>query len=126
MFFVNNTTTAANSKVLLPVTVGVVADCHPAGVRFIRLQQELDFATLPPGAVCSLVTFQGAADLHTLSINKIYTDILKEGSYYGTIDLSSARDFSTEATIDNEIFYESIIKKIFCMGFEPILKDLFD
>ena len=68
--------------------------------------------------------FHGAADLRTLQIDKILTSILEEGPYDGPIDLRAERDFSTEATIDAEIFYETIIKKIFCMGFDPILKDL--
>ena len=46
--------------------------------------------------------------------------------YDGPIDISAARDFSTEATIYDEICYDITIKKIFHMGFEPILKYIFD
>ena len=45
---VNNATTATDSKVVLPVIVGAVADCHPDGVQFVHLQLELDFTTLAP------------------------------------------------------------------------------
>ena len=150
---VKNATTPADSKVLLPAIAGAVADCHPADLRLVGLQLKLDFATLAPdfvggkilkgmyhlelpqtsvdlangaGIFRSLVTFHGVADLRTLSIDEIRTGILEEGPYDGPINPSAARDFSTEDTIDDEVCYETITKKIFCMGFEPVLKDLFD
>ena len=53
----------------------------------------------------SLVTFHGAADLPTLLVNKIQTGIIEEGPYDGPTDISAARDFSSEATINDEICY---------------------
>ena len=89
------------------------------------LQTSVNFAN-GAGVVCSLVTFHGTADLHTLSVKELWTVIIEEGPYNCPIDLTTARNFPTEATIDDEICYENIIKKIFCMVLEPILKDLFD
>jgi hypothetical protein len=40
------TTTPADSLVLLPVQDGVITDRRSAGVKFVRVQLELDFANL--------------------------------------------------------------------------------
>ncbi len=44
------TTTAGDSSVLLPVQNGRVVDCHSAGVKFVHVQLELDFADLMTAA----------------------------------------------------------------------------
>jgi hypothetical protein len=46
-----STTTAGDSSVLLPVQNGSVADCCSAGVKFVHIQLELDFANLMTAAV---------------------------------------------------------------------------
>jgi hypothetical protein len=43
---INDTTTAVDTSVLLPVQDGAVADCRSSGVKFVRVQLELDFADL--------------------------------------------------------------------------------
>ena len=48
---VNNATTAADSKVLLPIISGAVTNCCPTDIQFVRLQLELDFVTLTPDFV---------------------------------------------------------------------------
>jgi hypothetical protein len=45
-----STMTAGDSLVLLPVQNGSIADCHSAGVKFVRVQLELDFANLTTAA----------------------------------------------------------------------------
>ena len=52
---VNNATTAANSKILLPMILGPVADYCPVDVRCVCLQLELDFVTLAPEFVSSKI-----------------------------------------------------------------------
>jgi hypothetical protein len=47
------TTTAGDSSVLLPVRDGNVADCRSAGVKFVRVQLELDFADLTIAAAAN-------------------------------------------------------------------------
>ena len=49
----NNATTATDSKVVLSVIAGAVADCRPANVRFVRLQLELDFVTSAPALLAA-------------------------------------------------------------------------
>jgi hypothetical protein len=48
------TTTASNLLVLLPVRDGNVADCRSAGVKFVRVQLELDIADLTIAAATNL------------------------------------------------------------------------
>ena len=94
----NIATIAANSRKFLPMIVGSVADCCPCDIRSDLLQLELGFVTFVPKFVDSkilkvmyyldltqtsidvsnganvvnfLVTFHDAADLRTVSINKI-------------------------------------------------------
>jgi hypothetical protein len=45
-----STTTAGDSLVLLPVQNGSVADCRSAGIKFVHIQLELDFADLMTAA----------------------------------------------------------------------------
>ena len=147
-----NACTAADPKVLLPCAAGAIANCRPPDVRFVRLQLELDLAPVCPGAVGnttlktmyylelpqtsvdiangagamrSLVTFHGTADIRTLSVQEIRTEILEQGPYDGPIDLSAAPDFATEATIDDEDIEMLVVKKIFRIGFPSILRAVF-
>jgi len=43
---INNTTIPGDSSILLLVQDGNVADCRSPGVKFVRVQLELDFANL--------------------------------------------------------------------------------
>jgi hypothetical protein len=43
---INNTTVPGDSSILLPVQDGNIADCRSPGVKFVRVQLELDFANL--------------------------------------------------------------------------------
>ena len=147
-----NACTAADPKILLPCAAGIIANCRPPDVRFVRLQLELDFAPVCPGAtgntilramyylelpqtsvdlangagvIRSLVTFHGTADIRTLSVLGIRNEIIEQGPYDGPIDLSAAPDFATEATVDDEAIETAIIKKIFRIGFSPIIRAVF-
>eukprot|EP00956_Cyclotella_meneghiniana_P029594 scaffold72230_cov36-Cyclotella_meneghiniana.AAC.3 len=100
-----NAVTDADASVLKPVINGNIADCRPADVRFVRVQIALDFRDLCTaaapndnttlraayyielpqtmavvlnglGVARNLVTFHGAADLRTLSVEEIRRDIL--------------------------------------------------
>jgi hypothetical protein len=50
---INATTVAGNSSVLLPVQDGNVADCPSPGVKFVRVQLELDFVDLTIAAAAN-------------------------------------------------------------------------
>jgi hypothetical protein len=69
---VNNTTTATDSAVLLPVINGAVTTCRKQHIRFVCVQMNLDFASLvtlnPPGVTVLRVEFyielpQGSRDM---------------------------------------------------------------
>jgi hypothetical protein len=69
---VNNTTTAANSSVLLPVTNGTINSCRKQNIRFVWVQMNLNFASLitlgNPGVTVLRVEFyielpQGSRDM---------------------------------------------------------------
>ena len=102
---INTTTTAADASILLPVQNGAANACRSLGVKLVRVQLALDYANLnridpAPNTTLSgeysiqlpqdsvdlttaadntyrLTTFTGAADLHTLSIKNIKSDILR-------------------------------------------------
>ena len=61
---VNDMTTAANSAVLLPVTNGPINSCHKQNIRFVRVQMNLNFASLvtsdKPGVTVLCVEFYRA------------------------------------------------------------------
>jgi hypothetical protein len=44
-----NTTTAADSSILLPVQSGVLAACRQQDVRFVRVQVSIDYSYSIPG-----------------------------------------------------------------------------
>jgi hypothetical protein len=95
---INNTATAVDPAILLPVQDGTRTQCHSAGVKFVRVQLSLDFAilgTIPAAtntALCgeyyiqlsqstvqltntvgsqyNLNTFQGPSDIRTLLLDK--------------------------------------------------------
>ncbi len=47
---INNTTTPADLQILLPVGDGNLANCRSQGVRFVRIQFVMDFASLVTAA----------------------------------------------------------------------------
>ena len=101
---INDTTTAADPCILLPVIDGDPANCRSEGVRFVRVQCTLDFRPLvtidPPGNTIlrvsyylelpqstvamqddggnpyNLTTFHGAADIRTIPIEEVRAHIL--------------------------------------------------
>ena len=100
----DDTMTAANMTILLPVIYGILANrCQP-NVKFVRVQITLDFCPLvsvnPPGLTTlrveyyvelpqtsramltgvgggyNLVTYHGPNDLRTLTMRQVQDDIL--------------------------------------------------
>jgi hypothetical protein len=97
---VNNTTTAANSAVLLPVTNRPINSCCKQNIRFVQVQMNLNFASLVtldnPGVTVLRVEFyiklpQGSRDMIN-SVNKAYHLTTFLGPYY--ICLMSREEFS--------------------------------
>jgi len=58
---IHDTTTAANTAILLPVIDGNLANCRKSDVKFVRLQITLDFRSLvsvdPPGLTALRVEY---------------------------------------------------------------------
>ena len=101
---INNTVTAADASILLPVQDGAAPTCRAPGVKFVRVQLALNYTDLNRidpapnttlrgeyyiqlphdsidlfngvGNPYRLTTFTGAADLRTLPIEVIKHDIL--------------------------------------------------
>ena len=103
---ISNACMTADSKILLPCVARNLADCRFPDMRFIHLQLKLDFAPVAPGAsggtiskamcyielpqssidfvngvgvIRSLVTFHGTADVRTLSVHDLWTEVLDQG-----------------------------------------------
>jgi hypothetical protein len=53
---INNTTTPANPQILLPVQDGNLVNCRSQGVRFVRIQCVMDFASLVTAALYPIST----------------------------------------------------------------------
>ena len=101
---INNTTTAANASILLPAQDGTANACRAAGIKFVRVQLNLDYANLnridpapnmvlrgkyyiqllqntvnltnAAGNAYRLTTFTRPTDLRTLSIDNVKHTIL--------------------------------------------------
>ena len=143
----------ADPQVLLPVQDGPIPQCRPPGVRFVRLQLTLDFAQLAAAGVGNtvlrtqyylelpqtsdevldgngnprqLVTWHGAADLRTLTVDQIRTDILDNVTYDVPIGLSESAFNVTNATIDEVSILEDTHKRILRMARKTVLKNVFE
>ena len=72
-----NDTTAADPAVLLPLVDGQVTDCRKKNIRFVRVQPNLDFASLvtldPPGVTVLHAEFYiKLPDIKQLSVRYEY------------------------------------------------------
>jgi len=114
---INNTTIPGDSSILLPVQDGNIADCRSPGMKFVRVQLELDFADLTiatapaphnvvlrgeyylqlpqssinlnngVGAAYTLTSWLGISDLRTMSTVSVQRDILCITHQDGPYDL---------------------------------------
>ena len=86
---------------------------------YVELPQTSINAANGLGVNRSLVTYHGMNDLQTLLVKQFCTMVPDKGAYMYPIDISAAIDFSSEATINNEVLYEFIQKKIFACPLIP-------
>ena len=133
----NNATADVDNMILLPVVAGLITNCCPVDVQFVCLELELDYTILSArlgspiakvvyylefpqisidlangaGVDRSLITWHGATNLPALLVEQLCTNVLEEGPYENPIDLSAARDFSTEVTTDDEVFSTILPKR---------------
>lgn len=150
---IGNATLPNDPAVLKPVVDGAVANCRPADVHYVRLQLTLDYADLATGASAtdnttlrcqfylelpqtleivldgaanprSLVTFHGAADLRTLSVDQIQDDILSLVPQDAPVGLAEAPFNVTNALVDETIM-ESISRSILKLAVSTFEKEVF-
>jgi hypothetical protein len=119
----NNTATAADSLILLPVQNGVLADCWQQDVRFVRVQVSVDYSYSIPGVsplrldfyielpqesramtngggqAYNLTTYVGQADLWTLDTAQARSTILDVTYQSSPGQLVQAAFGTTSATL---------------------------
>jgi hypothetical protein len=150
---IQDTTTAADAAILLPVINGNLANCRRANVKFVRVQITLDFRSLvsvePPGittlqveyyielpltsramvngagAGYNLVTFLGADDLRTLQSAEVQATILDQTLQDGPYDLQPASFNLTTARTDGALLQSAIEGKILHLAYATICNTLF-
>ena len=152
--FGNNAVTPADLSVLKPVVNGAVANCRPADVRFVRVECTLDFRTLCTAAEptdnttlrCSyyielpqstvvvndgnnnprnLRTWQGVADLRTLSVEEMGTHIISQTPQDCPVMLQEHDAYVTNARIDDSSAMEEITRAILKLFIPTIEKSIF-
>ena len=149
-----NDTTTADSAVLLPVIDGHVADCRKKNIRFVRVQLNLDFASLvtldPPGVTVlrvefyielpqssrdltngsgtayRLTTFLGPDDIRLIPAAEFSRDILAVTLQDGPIDLLRPDFNLTSAKTDSTTIAAEINSKIIRLATPSILDHLFN
>ena len=149
-----NDTTTADSAVLLPVIDGHVADCRKKNIRFVRVQLNLDFASLvtldPPGVTVlrvefyielpqssrdltngsgtayRLTTFLGPDNIRLIPAAEFSRDILAVTLQDGPIDLLRPDFNLTSAKTDSTTIATEISSKIIRLATPSILDHLFN
>jgi hypothetical protein len=150
---INNTTLAGNLSILLPVVDGAFATCPKEGVRFVRVNCTVDFASLifipnygtlilhvgfhikllhsmvvmvnGAGANYNLTTWHGVADLCTLSPVQVHASILDPCLHDGPITLKAADFNLQDVQVDDTLIIEVIQAKILKLGFQQICASIF-
>jgi hypothetical protein len=151
---INDTTSATDPQVLLPVQNGNLAVCRSQGVRFARVQCVLDFAPLiaavpyptstilrvsyylelpqesramtnGTGAAYNLVSFLGTDDLRTLTPAEVKAAILDPCLQDGPV-LLKASDFNLNvANTDSTNISANIEQKILKLAWHQICASVF-
>jgi hypothetical protein len=151
----NNTTTAADAQILLPVQNGIVAACRQQDIKFFRVQCVINFAPLvtalpyPTGMVLraayyiklpqgtramtngnggayTLVSYLGPADLCTLTLPKVKVQILEVCLQDGPA-LLQASDFNlATANTDANAFAINTERKILKIAWHQICTSNFN
>ncbi len=148
-----NTTVAGNPALLLPVVNGPVGNCHQQDIRFVHITCTIDFTGLVmmhiygPMTLCirfylelsqttfamvnwnnqayNLTTWHGAADLTTLTSDKVCAQILEANLQDGPIVLWPADFNHGDANINTTAIYKTIHTKILKLGFKQICASIF-
>jgi hypothetical protein len=150
---INNTATAANPAILLPVQNGAANACHSSGIKFVRVQLALDYTNLnwidpPPNTTLQgeyyiqlpqdsvdllnalgnpycLTTFLGAPNLCTLSVTDVQGDILRATHQDGPFDLLKPSFNLTSCRTDSTVKYGELKIQVVCLTSATIHQQLF-
>ena len=152
---ITNTTLAGDLSTLLPYQDGPVTVCRAAGIKFVRIQLELDFtgltiATAVPtpnvilreeyyiqlpqsskdltnsnGTGYQLMTWIGAADLRTLSHDEIQRDIINITNQDSPFDLLVPNFNLTICCTDSKEVYGKLKSSVVRLAFKTIHQTLF-
>jgi hypothetical protein len=148
-----DTTTAANTAILLPVVDGVIVNCRRLNIKFVRVQINFDFRSLvsidPPGLTTlrveyyveipqtsctmtngnggayNLVTYHGPGNLRTRTMQQVHNDILAQTLQDGPYDLQPASFNLTTARTDGTALRSKIEGKILRLAYPTICNTLF-
>jgi hypothetical protein len=149
------TTTAGDSLVLLPVQNGSIADCCSAGIKFVRIQLELDFADLTTATVhpapnvilqgeyyiqppqhlrdltnernqdYRLTSWLGAADLRTMSTTDVQREILDITHQDDPFDLLEPSFNLSSCRTDNTAVYGELKSLVVHLASDRIHETMF-
>ncbi len=150
---INGTTTASYTFILLPVQEGPTNQCHSEGLKYVQVQLALDFADLnmvcpAPSTILrgeyyiqlpqrtvlltnsnniayNLTTFNGAADLQTLSASDVRHDILEETHQDGPFDLLEPAFNLPSCKTDSTIVYNYLKTLVVRLASNTVHKQLF-
>jgi hypothetical protein len=149
-----DTRTAADPAVLLPVQDGNIAQCRRPGIKFVRVQISLDFVSLvnvaaPSGPTTlrteyylelpqttrvmtnenrgayNLMTFHGPDDLRTLSPADVKAQLLDKTLQDGPVELMPASFGLRTARTGGEALRTEIDQKILKLAFRTVCHTLF-
>jgi hypothetical protein len=143
------TTTADDASILLPIQNGLLADFRQQDVRFVQVQESvdysysirgvsplrLDFYIKPPqgtsamtnggGVAYTLVTYAGPANLRTLDTAQACSTILGVTYQSAPGQLVQPAFGTTSATLNYDCFMVEIESKILSIVQEQIFKSVF-
>jgi hypothetical protein len=151
----NDTTTAADAQILLPVQNGVVVACRQQDIKFVRVQCGINFTPLitalpyPTGMVLcaayyielpqgtramtnknggayTLVSYLGLANLHTLTPPKVKAQILDVCLQDGPVLLQASNFNLATANTDANAFAIDNKRKILKIAWHQICTSIFN
>jgi len=150
----NNTTTAADASILLPVQDGAAHSCRSSGVKFVRVQLALDYADLnridptpncvlrgeyyiqlpqdtidftnAAGTPYRLTTFIGPADLRTLTMDDVRLLILDATHQDAPYDLLEPVFNLSSCRTDSKVIYGELKSQVVRLASPTIHQQLFE
>ena len=151
---INNTVSAADASILLPIQDGAAATCRASGVKFVLVQLALDYADLNridpapnttlrgeyyiqlpqdsidltngAGNPYRLTTFTGAADLRTLTVKAVQRNVLDTTHQDGPYDLLAPSFNLTSCRTKSTVTYGELKNQVIKLASATIHQQLFE